>query len=703
MLLTKRGPRWTYIHQQSHKFTAEAQRRGESQDKQKCLLRATQINMNRIFIIATIAFAFIPFAAAQTAQPSAAITDPSQIKSKDKFDIQPFTIDKLYMTRSIAYSAWSPDDKQVAFVTNVTGRRNIWLVPTESGWPTQLTVSNQRQTNIAWSPKGRWIAYNSDYDGNEQWDLFLVSTSNGQVVNLTNTPEVSEEGAAWSPDGEKLAYSVKPKQSPNYEIDTIEILTKKVTHLTSNTPTQLSNSNPIWSKDGKWIVFTQQDAAGKDANILIVGAAGGKATILTPHQGEQNFGATDISPDGKTVLITSNAGNGYENAGLLDIASKKITWLTSDKWEINSGSFSPDGKRLTWTANADGNQDIYIYELATRHSHALPIPKGINSPGGAETAFSHNSTRLLYSHEGPNAPNDLWDYDFSAQKSVQITHSLVAGLRSEDMVEPFLIHYPSKDGKWQISAFVYVPYNAEKNDKNAAVVYIHGGPTAQTINSFNRNIQYLVNQGYFVIAPNYRGSTGYGKEFEDANRFDMGGGDLEDIISAAEWIKKSGFIDPKKVAVMGGSYGGYLTMMAVTKAPDLWAAGVAIVPFVNWFTEMENEDPLLRQYDMTTMGDPTDEKAKARFKERSPINFVDQIKAPLLLLAGGNDPRCPRTEAEQVASAIKKRKGVAELKVYENEGHGFAKLENQIDSYTRIADFLKKYAEPTKCGCNIYD
>lgn len=629
----------------------------------------------------------------------AVITDPSQITSKQKFDIQPFLIEKLYMTHTVGDSAWSPDDKQIAFVTNISGRSNIWLVSSQSGWPTQLTVSNQRQANIAWSPKGRWIAYNSDYDGNEQWDLFLVSTSNGQVVNLTNTAEVSEEGTAWSPDGEKLAYSVKPKQSPNYEIDTIEILTKKITHVTTGTPAQLSNLNPIWSRDGKWIVFTQQDAAGKDANIFIVSASGGKTTNLTPHQGEQSFFASDISPDGKTVLITSNARNGYQNAALLDIAGKKITWLSSDKWEVSSGKFSPDGKRLTWTANVDGNQDIYVFNLATRQSRVLPVAEGINALAGAETAFSHDGAHLLYTHNGPNAPNDIWAYDFSAGKPQQITHSLVAGIRSEDMVEPFLIHYPSKDGKWQISAFVYVPYNAEKNGKNTAVVSIHGGPTAQTVNSFNRGIQYLVNQGFFVIAPNYRGSTGYGKEFEDADRFDMGGGDLEDVISAAEWIKKTGFIDPKKVAVMGGSYGGYLTMMAVTKAPDLWAAGVAIVPFVNWFTEIENEDPLLRQYDMATMGDPM--KDKALLQARSPINFVDQIKAPLLLLAGGNDPRCPKTEAEQVASAIKKRSGVAELKVYENEGHGFAKVENQIDAFTRIAEFLKKYAEPAKCGCNL--
>jgi len=638
----------------------------------------------------------------QTPAASPAITDPAQITSRQNPLIQPFAIEKLYMTHATGDGSWSPDDKQVAFATNISGRQNIWVASSQSGWPTQLTVSNQRQVNVAWSPKGRWIAYNSDYDGNEQWDLFVVSVDNGQVVNLTNTPEIAEEGAAWSPDGEKLAYSVKPKRSANFEIDTIDILTKKTTHITSNTPAQLNNVCSIWSKDGKSIVFTQFRADGKDANIFLVRANGGPATNLTPHQGEQFFLATDISLDGKTVLITSNAGNGYQNAALLDVATKKITWLTHDKWEVSSGNFSRDGKRVIWTTNADGNQEIFVYDLTTTQAQALSLARGINSLSGAETgdsAFSHDGARLLYRHEGPNAPNDLWAFDFATQKPLQITHSLVGGLRSEDMVEPFLVHYPSKDGKWQISAFVYVPYNADKNGQNAAVVAIHGGPNSQSVNSFVRYIQYLVNQGYFVIAPNYRGSTGHGKEFEDADRFDMGGGDLEDVIAAAEWIKKTGFIDPRKIAVMGASYGGYLSMMAVTKAPDLWAAGVPIVPFVNWFTAMENEDPLLRQYDAITMGDPV--KNKALFEDRSPINFVDRIKAPLLLLAGGNDPRCPHTEAEQVASAIKKRNGVAELKVYENEGHGFAKVENQIDAYTRVAEFLKKYVPPAKCGCNI--
>ena len=659
----------------------------------------TVMILKRYFAI----FLLVPIAALAQAPASSprVITDPMQITSQSKLDVQPLSIEKLYLTHAIGESTWSPDGKQVAFISNISGRRNIWLVPSDGGWPTQLTVSDQRQTAPAWSPTGRWIAYGSDKGGNEQWDIFLVSPSNGQVINLTNTPEISEENFAWSPNGEKLVYSVKPKEAPNYEIDVIEVLTKKVTHITSNTPQNLSNLGAIWSKDGQWVVFSQADAAGKNSNIFIANASTGKATNLTRHEGEETFSASDISPDGKTVLITSNAENAHDNAGLLDVATKKITWLTNERWQVTSGSFSPNGKDVTWTENQDGNVNIFLYDLASHHSQNLPLVEGLNTFAGSDTAFTRDGSRLLFNHDGPDAPNDLWVYDFAARKPRQLTHSLLAGIRNDSMVQPFLVHYPSTDKKWLISAFVYVPFNAERNGKNAAVVLIHGGPTAQTVNSFNRNVQYLANQGYFVIAPNYRGSSGYGKEFEDADRFDMGGGDLQDVIAGADWLATTGYVDAKKIAVMGGSYGGYLSMMAVTKVPERWAAGIPIVPFVNWFTEIENEDPLLQQYDKATMGDPM--KDKARLEERSPINFVDQIKAPLLVLAGGNDPRCPRTEAEQVASAVKKHGGVVDLKVYENEGHGFAKLENQIDAITRIADFLKKYDPPEKCGCNVYE
>jgi dipeptidyl aminopeptidase/acylaminoacyl peptidase len=654
----------------------------------------------RALIALAMAIPMSTLVAAQTLPVPQAVTDPKQITSKPNGAVEKnLSIEKLFMTRQVGRADWSADGKQVVFVTNISGRNNLWLVPSEGGWPIQLTVSDQRQTAPAWSPDGKWIAYQSDYDGDEQWDIFIVSPKTGQVVNLTNTREIAEEDPTWSPDGRYLAYMVKPKTSSVFEIDVFDMVMRKVQHLTTDTPKDKMNVGPAWSRDGKWIAYTQHQAKGTDSNIFVAEVATGKSTLMTQHDGEQIYSLNDFSPDGKKLLITSNAENGYENVGLLEIASKKITWLTKDKWEINGGEFSPDGKRVTWTANVDGNTDVFVCDLATGKTTSLPLPKGVNEPSGKASAFTKDGGRLLYYHNGPSAPNDLWVYHTITGKSHQLTHSLIAGMRSEDMVEPYLVHYPSKDGKWTISAFVYVPFNLPRNGQHPAIVYVHGGPTSQTVNSFNRFIQHAANNGYFVIAPNYRGSTGYGKEFQQANLFDMGGGDLQDVLAAADWIKQTGYVDPKKLIVMGGSYGGYMSMMAVTKTPEVWAAGVPIVPFVNYFTEIENEDPVLREMDIATMGDPV--KNKALFEDRSPIFFVDKIKAPLMLLAGGNDPRCPKSETLQVVEAIKKQNGVVDYKIYENEGHGFSKVENQIDAYKRVSDFLKAHVPPADCSCEL--
>ena len=638
---------------------------------------------------------------AQTLTVPQAIANPKQVSSKPNAQIEPrsLTIEKLFMTRQIGQSSWSPDGKSIAFVSNMSGRNNLWVVPAEGGFPVQLTVSDQRQASPAWSPDGKWIAYKSDYDGDEQWDIFLVSPKTGKVVNLTQTREIAETNPTWSSDGRYVAYEVKPKTSGAAEIDVYDMVMREVKHVTSNTPQDKSNFDPIWSKDGRFIVYTQAHAKGTDSNIFIADVATGKSTLLTPHAGEQRFQANDVSRDGKSVLATSNAENGYENVGLLNVANQHIAWVTKDKWEVRGYNFSPDSKQVAFSANVDGNEDIYLHDLATGKSAVVAAPKGVNQPAGGRRAFSADGSRLLYVHNGPTSPADLWVYRLATGKSQQITHSLLGGIRPEDLVEPLLIHYPSRDGKWTISAFLYVPFNMARNGQNAAVVYLHGGPTGQTMNSFNRFIQYAANQGYMVLAPNYRGSTGYGKEFQQADLFDMGGGDLQDVLAGVDWIKQTGHLDPKKIAVMGGSYGGYLTMMAVTKAPEMWAAGVPIVPFVNWFTEITNEDPELQQSDLATMGDMV--KNKALYEDRSPINFVDQIKAPLLLLAGGNDPRCPKSEALQVVEAIKKRGGTVDYKIYENEGHGFARVENQIDAYKRVADFLLAHVVPADCSCSL--
>jgi dipeptidyl aminopeptidase/acylaminoacyl peptidase len=615
---------------------------------------------------------------------------PEAITSLSKPDVRHYTIEQLFAARRNIGAEWSPDGRRFVFVSNISGRFNLWTVSAEGGWPTQLTVSDQRQYRPAWSPDGQWIAYESDYDGNEQWDLFLVSTQNGEVLNLTQTPDIAESGPEWSHNGKLLAYTVKPKVSSVHEIYVMDMATRRARALTSGTPANLGNYGPRWSPDDRFIAFTERRADGKDSNIFLLEVATGTITNLTQHTGEIDYSVSDWSPDGKRLLITSNAKNGYNNVAILDLGTRALQWLTEGHWEIEAGNWSPDGRQVTWTANVDGNVEIYVNDLTTGKEEALPIRKGVNHLTGGNSAFSRDGRRLAYFHSGADSPGDLYVCELSSGKSQQITQSLVAGVRTEDLVEPYLVHYASFDGR-MISAFLYVPYNLKKDRSNPALVSVHGGPTAQSLNNFSAGTQYLVNQGYVVIAPNYRGGSGYGKEFQDSNRFDMGGGDLKDVLQAAKFLESTGYVEPKKIVIMGGSYGGYMTMMGVTKAPEVWAAGVAIVPFVNWFTEVQHEDPLLQQYDLATMGDPA--KNKALWEDRSPINYIQNIRAPLMLLAGGHDPRCPREEADQVAEAVRARGGVVEYQVYENEGHGFSRLENQIASFKRIAAFLNKYVK----------
>ena len=640
-------------------------------------------------------FLLLGFCSAQTLVPPTAETDPQNVIAKMRPELTTYSLDKFFLSRQVGGSSWAPDGKRVVVVSNMSGRHNLWIVPSDGGWPQQLTESDQRQANPAWSPDGKWIAYQSDYDGNEQWDLFMVSPQNGEVAQLTRTIDVAESSPRWSPDGKRLAFLIKPQTSASREVAVMDPLSRKITNLTSDTPKALSNLNPIWSNDGKWIAYTQQNSKGDDANVFVVEVATGKSTNLTGHDGAKVFEAASFSPDGKQLLITSDAANGFHNAALLTIATKKIEWLTKEKWEVEAGDFAPDGKTLTWTANTDGVVDVYRYNLLTKKAEKLPFPLGVNVLAGSNTAFSKDGARLLYKHEGPESPADVWVYSFATRQSKQLTRSMSAALDVKDMVKPYLVHYPSRDGKHTISAWAYMPYNIGRNNQYPAILWIHGGPAGQSMNGFNPFMQYILNQGYIVIAPNYRGSTGYGKDFEHANFMDMGGGDLQDNLAAMDFIQKTGYVDPKKMIVMGRSYGGYMTMMAMTKAPDMWAAGVAIVPFVNWFTEFQNEDPALQESDRATMGDPV--ANKALWEDRSPINFVDKIKAPLILIAGENDPRCPKSEAQQVADAIKKRGGTVQLKVYEGEGHAFGRWENVIDHFKRVSDFLKVQVPSPGC------
>ena len=447
----------------------------------------TEDLMRRLF---TCLFPALLTAVSFGQQPPAApnaVTDPQALVSTNVPDLTNYDLNKFFMTRVVGDSSWSPDGKNVVLVTNISGRRNLWVVPAAGGWPRQLTISDQRQASPAWSPDGQWIAFQSDKDGNEQWDIFVVSPKNGDVVNLTNSPSISEESPTWQPHGRLLAITVRPQDSSAAEIATLDVLTRRVRKLTNNTPKDRFNSDPIWSPDGKQIAYRQVLANGKDADVFVVDVATGNSTRLTPHTGEHLYSLSAWSPDGKKLLISSDAENSYRNIALLDVASKQVQWLTKEKWDSQPGTFAPDGRKLTWTTNIDGNRMVFVYDVAAKRAQALPLKAGVNSLAGSETAFSHDGKQLLYKHSGPDSPGDLWVYALATGQTHQLTNSMVAGLRAEDMVAPALVRYPSRDGKFQISAFVYMPHNIIKNAQYPALVYVHGGPSSHSITTSTRS------------------------------------------------------------------------------------------------------------------------------------------------------------------------------------------------------------------------
>ena len=302
--------------------------------------------------------------------------------------------------------------------------------------------------------------------------------------------------------------------------------------------------------------------------------------------------------------------------------------------------------------------------------------------------FSPNGKHIALLHSSGDSPYEILIYDIQEGELRQITNCLEGKIKREDLVQPQLVVYDSFD-QTRVSAFVYVPHNIEADASHPAIVYPHGGPTGQYTNAWDKEVQFLVSQGYVLIAPNVRGSTGLGKEFQDANKGDLGGNDLRDVVAAADFLKQSGFVDPKRIVIAGRSYGGYLTLMALTKYPEIWAAGVAIVPFANWFTMDEQTDPALQSYLRGLMGDPVTNAEL--WRDRSPFFFANQMKAPALLIAGEHDIGCPPEEIQQMAEAIRQAGGIVETKIYQEEGHWLFTREHEIDLLERIGGFLQKH------------
>ena len=615
-------------------------------------------------------------------------TDPKSVAAPQNANAHPIPVEDLFYSRSVSDPAWSPDGKEIVFTTNLTGRYNLWKIPARGGFPIQLAASDDRQSKAVWSHDGK-IVFSSDRGGGEYYDLFAIPSDGGPIANLTNTPDVSENDPVFSPDGSQIAITIKARTSSTPNIAVLDWRTKTVRNLTNESTNDHSWSTPVWSQDGKFIFAVRLNAGDTDSDIYRINVSSGDLANLTEHNRDQEVihELGDVSPDGRTVLISSNEKGGFSNVALLDVATKRLTWVTNTQWEAAPIEFSPDGKTITYTINADGRTDTFVAALSGTGTK-LSFPNGLTTPVGTPHAFSPDGSQLLITHQDSQRPSDLWLYDVKTRQPRQLTYSAIASLSPRNLPPTQLVHYKSFDGK-TISAFLWMPFNLKRDGTNPAIVLPHGGPTGQTLDTLSRTAAALASRGYICIAPNVRGSTGYGAAFQKANHQDLGGGDLQDEVFATKFLIDTGYVDAKKIGITGGSYGGFMTLMAIGKTPDLWAAGVELFGIIDWTSMLQHSDARLQEYEKSLLGDPV--KDREVYLKTSPIMHIRNAKAPLLVLQGDNDIRVPKEEAEQVVDILKKEGKTVDAKYYPQEGHGFLKRENQIDSIQRTIAWFDKY------------
>jgi dipeptidyl aminopeptidase/acylaminoacyl peptidase len=648
--------------------------------------------MKRFWLAGALALAGLSQAqAAPVPGPERAITDPKSVVSEPR-PMTPVPVADLFFSKGVADAAWSPDGKQVVVSTNLTGRYNLWRMSAAGSWPVQLTRSEDRQSGITVSPDGKWVVFQSDRGGDEMYDLYATPLAGGETVDLTNTEQVSETGARFSPDGRWLAFAVKPKASPITNIAVMEVATRQVRVLTHEATSDNGWAVAAWTPDSTAIIADRQDIGSTKGSAWRIAVADGAAKALTPADAKALVVAHDVSPDGRLVSLSSNEKTGQSQAGVLDVASGKITWLQASPWEQTAGDFSPDGKTVLFTTNADGRLDIEAYDLASGKVAKPPLPEGFNVPAGNNGSSFAPDGRLLVLHEGANTPTDLWVLD-RAGKASRLTNLSLASLDPTRLPTSRIVHYRSEDGT-VISAVLITPYGLKRDGSNPGVVIPHGGPTGQTQDRFSRTAVALASRGYVVIEPNPRGSTGYGMAFQNANHADLGGGDLKDEVAGAKFLVDTGYVNPRKIGITGGSYGGFMTLMAIGKTPDVWAAAVSLYGIINWYEMLKHEDAALQAYERSLIGDPV--KDKAVYDATSPMTHIRKAKAPLLVLQGENDIRVPRGQAAEVVQTLKDVGATVDVHYYPEEGHGFVKRENQIDSVQRTVDWFDKYLKGAK-------
>ncbi len=609
---------------------------------------------------------------------------------------EPYPFERFAARRAYYDFDFLPGTTDVLYAGNTSGQFNVWRQsPPQHGRPgpsMQLTSFDEWSARSLFpQPNGKEVLVFADKDGDENYQIFAVDPRGGWPAPVVYEPKVRHEPGigGYSPHGRLLAFASNARNPRDMDIVVLDRGTSRMRPVCAGDG---ARDFGMWSPDSSRLTVIENLTANTDNNVLLVDVRRETSTNLTPHTDKTRYIPGPWSPDGSGFYVLSDQGREFLGLGFLRRDGGDIRWIATPDHDVEDVALSPDGRRLAWVVNDDGYSAIHIHDRKSGKPLRRPIrPGGVLAVGWASPHrihFSPDGTRLGFILWSGTRPHDVCVVRLPGAEVVRHTDGFLGAIPERSMVRPSLVTYPSVDRR--IPAWLYRP-KVRRGTKSPAIVVIHGGPESQERPEYRYCglYQYLVAHGVGILAPNIRGSTGYGASYQRLIHRDWGGEELKDIEHAAKYVRGLDWVDPERIGILGGSYGGFAVLSAVTRLPEYWRAAVDLFGPSNLVTFVQTVPEHWKHFMREWVGDA--EADRDFLIERSPITYVDQVRCPLLVIQGGMDPRVAKAESDQMVEHLESRGLEVEYIVFPDEGHGFAKRKNEFAAWRASAEFLLKH------------
>jgi dipeptidyl aminopeptidase/acylaminoacyl peptidase len=597
---------------------------------------------------------------------------------------QTYTMEQFMKTVSIGGSSFNADETKLLVSSNETGVFNVYELDLATGSRTAVTEGDDTTFAVAYMPDDERILFSRDQEGNENNHLYLRDPD-GTVTDLTEGEETKEQFVGFSNDLSNF-FTINNGRDPRFfdlfEWD-IAGLSKRMVYRNDT-----GFDAAAWTPDGRWLVLSKTNTTNDSDLFVLDLSSGGEPVLMSDHEGQANFAAEDVSVDSSMLYYTTNVDGEFATLKRYSFVDGSHEEVFATDWNVSYAYFSRLGTYRVIGTNENGYTKIRITNEISGEEVEIP-----NLPAGTMTgvAFSNSEKLMKFTLSSDTMPGNLFLYNLETGDLKQLTDTINREIDLKDLVASEVVRFTARDGI-TIPGPLYKPIGASADNKVPVLLSIHGGPGGQSRAGYSASRQFLLNHGYAIFAVNNRGSSGYGKTFFAADDQKHGREPLWDCVDAKEYLKTLDWVDPDRIGIMGGSYGGYMVLAALAFEPEEFAVGVDIFGVSNWVRTLKSIPPYwesFREALYEEIGNPeTDEEF---LRATSPVFHGDKITRPLIILQGANDPRVIQVESDDMVAAIEANGGIVEYVIFDDEGHGFRKNDNRVEGWNAILAFLDTY------------